>query len=157
MPVRQQIAIIATTLLLSFSSYAATEVVVENAWVRTAPPSARVLAAYMDITNHSGQPRYLISASSPQFKSVELHQTSMNDGMMHMTPVDAVTLEKGKTIHIEPGGYHFMLMGPKQRIHRGDKITLKLGFKNGEAVAVEAEVKDSRDESGQTAPHQHHH
>ncbi len=156
MSFRKNLALLATTLLLSLNSYAEGEIAIENAWVRTAPPAAKVLAAYMEISNHSNQPQTLVTASSPQFNTVELHQTQMHNGMMHMKAVPNISIAKHETLHIKPGGYHFMLIGPKARIHRGDKITLKLNFSGNETITVEAEVKDSTDNTHSNHGAHHH-
>ncbi len=156
MPIRQQLAAIATALLLSVNSYAGSEIVIENAWVRTAPPTAKVLAAYMEISNHGTRPHSLISASSPQFRSVELHRSQMHNGMMRMEAVKQIVIDQGETLHITPGGYHFMLMGPKGKIRRGDKVTLKLHFSEGGVVEVAAEVRDAASERREESHHHHH-
>ena len=40
-------------LLLSITNNALANIIIENSWVRAAPPETKVMAAYMTIENHS--------------------------------------------------------------------------------------------------------
>lgn len=57
---------------------------VHDAWVRSAPPNAKMLAAYMKIMNKSDEPRALTAVSSSLFGKVQMYKTEMQDGMMKM-------------------------------------------------------------------------
>ena len=50
----------------------------------------------------------------------------MVDNVMRMRPVKALELPAGKAVELKPNGYHVMLMGLKDRIKDGDRITLTL-------------------------------
>ena len=79
--------IFALTIIFMFSSaFAADNIMVNNAWVRSAPPNAKVLAAYMHIMNKSDLPIALTSVSSSLFEKVHIHKTEMESGMMKMIP-----------------------------------------------------------------------
>ena len=157
MSIRKYLTILTVATLLSFNAYAASDIEVDNAWVRTAPPTAKVLAAYMEITNHDNQAQTLIGANSPQFKAVEIHQTQMHEGMMHMKAIDSIIFDSHETVSFEPGGYHFMLIKPKDMVHKGDKIKIELNFKDGSKVVVHASVKDANDDTAHSKSHKHHH
>ena len=59
---------------------------IHNAWVREAPPNAKMLAAYLIIENHSKNNVTLNTVTSPMFDKVEIHRTEIHDGMAHMVP-----------------------------------------------------------------------
>lgn len=134
----------------------AAEISVENAWIRSAPPSATVLAGYMTLHNHSGKAVTLTSVTSPAFESVELHRTTLHGGMMHMEPVKTLVIDGKGMVKLEPNGYHLMLNNPKQKIKNGDAIQFTLNF-NGEAQPVNVVVKDGSDETGGASQMEHHH
>lgn len=131
------------------------EISVEDAWVRSAPPTVTVMAGYMTLHNHSGKAVKLTSVTSPSFESVELHRTTMHGGMMHMKPVKVLIIKANDTVRLEPNGYHLMLNNPKQKISSGDTIHFTLNF-DGTTEQVDAVVKEGNGE-GESASHGHHH
>lgn len=114
---------------------------IDDPWIREAPPKATMLAAYMTITNISGEQLVLQAASSPDFKMITIHRTEMSEGAAHMMKQPALTIEAGKSVELKPGGYHLMLMKPQRRLTEGDEVQLQLSFNNGENVTVPATVR----------------
>lgn len=150
--------LIATALAASLGTIktgSAGEITIEDAWVRSAPPVATVLAGYMTIHNHTGKAITLTAVSSPAFGSAELHRTTLHNGMMHMEAVKELVIKEGETVKLEPNGYHLMLNNPKQKIRTGDTIPFTLKF-DGQTEETTATVKqDGQEEESQ--PHHHHH
>ncbi len=132
----------------------ASEITIENAWVRSAPPTATILAGYMTLHNHSSKTVILTSATSPAFESAELHRTTMHDGMMHMESVKRLIIKSNGTVKLEPNSYHLMLNKPKQKVTTGDTIPFTLSF-DGKIVQVTATVKQDDGEESAPAHHQH--
>jgi copper(I)-binding protein len=128
-------------LAVSSSLQAAGKLEVHDAWVREAPPNAKVMAAYFSLHNHSAKGKTLISMSSPAFKRVEIHRTEKQDGMMKMLPVSRVILSSKGSVSFEPGGMHVMLMNPKKRLKAGDKISLTLFFTDESSLKISLPVK----------------
>lgn len=127
--------------LLASPAWAA-DVKVENAWIREPAPGQAVVGGFMDITSQNNAS--LVQTTSAVAGVVELHEMSMADGVMRMRPVDKIDLPKGKTIKLEPGGLHLMLMDLKQPLKAGAKVPLTLKVKTGtriEDVQVSAEVR----------------
>lgn len=151
---RPHLALMAALLFPLASS--ASEIEVENAWVRAAPPTVKVMAAYMTVVNRDTKVHTLRGASSPQFESVEIHRTKMAGGMMHMKPVGEIDLAAHKSIAFKPGGYHLMLIGPKKPLSRGEQVELTLMFDEGLKVDLKAEVKDDAGEMTHDMSHHHH-
>ncbi len=127
--------------LVSASAAVAGALSVSDPWIREAPSNAKALAAYMTIVNASAAAVSLESASSPDFRMVEIHRTDMSHGMAHMMKQPALRIEAGASVHLKPGDYHLMLMGPLRALRAGDAVSLRLVFDNGEALEVTAEVK----------------
>lgn len=126
---------------------------VSDAWVREAPPTAQVLAAYMQIANPSEQARTIAGAASTCCDRVEIHRTEIVDGMARMIPQPELVVEAGGSVLLEPGGLHFMLISPKEPMVQGDHVVIELRLDGGETMEVHAEVR--RD--GEPAmDHSHH-
>ncbi|HSO47881.1 MAG TPA: copper chaperone PCu(A)C, partial [Rhizobiaceae bacterium] len=99
----------------------------------------------------------LVSASSPAVPRVEMHEMRMDGDVMRMREVKAIDLPKGKTVSLEPGGFHIMLMNLPQPIAAGDVIPLTLVVESdGKRQTVEVKA-EARSPMGSAMPMQHHH
>lgn len=114
---------------------------VENPWIREAPPTAKAVGGFMVVHNHGSQERALVAAESPAFNEVQLHRTEMHGEMAKMVQQSRVALAAGGSVNFEPGGLHIMLMGPKQVLKAGDQVPVSLRFENGETMQVTFEVR----------------
>jgi len=137
-----------SALILSLSSAqmhaAESKINISHAWVQEAPPSAEVLAGYMDLQNQSPQAQVLLGAHSADFKSVMLHQTVTKGGMTHMNHSPQIEIKAGSTLQFSPGGYHLMLMNPKKPLHQGDQVQITLEFQSGLAFPVIFKISKDR-------------
>jgi len=87
--------------------------VVANNVVVTAPAAGMpVAAAYLDISNHSGETIRITRVTSPDYESVELHETTIEDGIARMRAVPVLEIADGATASLARGGRHLMLMRP---------------------------------------------
>ena len=59
--------------------------------------------------------------------AVELHKTTMQDGVMKMEHQMKVPVPEGKT-EFKPGDLHVMLIGLQDDLNAGDTFTIRLGF-----------------------------
>jgi copper(I)-binding protein len=111
-------------------------------WSRATPAGANTGAGYFTIENHGTATDRLIGGSSPVAVKVEVHQMTMTDGVMRMRPVDGgLAVEPGKSVTLEPNGFHVMLIGLKAPLKTGDKISATLQFEKAGKVDVQFEVK----------------
>lgn len=135
-----------TLSLLFFASLAyADHITVSHAWSPEAAPVARVMAAYMEISNKDKDDSYITAINSPQFKKVEIHSMYHKDGMMHMEKQDKLKLAAGKTTSLEPGGYHVMLFNPKKWYQAGSKLTLNITIDNKHTFTITVPVFKDQD------------
>jgi hypothetical protein len=116
-------------------------IVIENAWVREAPPVAKMLAAYMTIENHTDKEHVLTGVTSASFKKVEMHKSMQKDGMATMQKQKQLTIPAGGEIKLQPGGYHLMLFNPSKPLKAGDEVSFTLTFANGSVTTITAKVK----------------
>lgn len=150
-------ATLASALLISFMSLPAwaANVSVTDAWARTTVPGQKVSGAYMQI--QADADARLLGASSPAVPRVEVHEMKMDGDVMRMRELKALDLPKGKTVSLEPGGYHIMLMNLKKPIAAGDVIPLTLVVESGgkqQTIEVKAEARAM---GGGGMQHHHHH
>jgi copper(I)-binding protein len=113
---------------------------VTGGWVREAPPTSRVLAAYMQIVNLTDKDLTITSITSPDFDSAELHRTVVEGGMARMLPVPELTLPAAGSVLLEPGGLHLMLFDPVRPLAQGDSVTLVLHRNDGICVTLSVPV-----------------
>ena len=128
-------------LLLTTPSLAQPPITVEAAWVRAAPPTATVTAGYLTLHNATKAPIRVVGAESPQFERVEIHTSTLHDGVAHMAPVDGVTVPANGSVALAPGGLHLMLIEPRQSFREGDKVIVTLDFADGWSVEFDATVR----------------
>lgn len=144
--------LLAGWLLLAMAAAAGPTMDLSDAWVREAPPTARVLAAYMQITNLSDSEFTVTSVTSPDFAAAELHRTAIEDGVARMLPVAELRIPAGDSVRLEPGGLHLMLYDPVRPLVQGDSVTLVLHRSDGICLTAAVPVR-----RGAQAGHEHHH
>lgn len=129
------------TSLAAQAAWAA-NISVTDAWARATVPGQQVSGAFMHI--QSDADARLVGVSSPAVARVEVHEMKMDGDVMRMREVGAIDLPKGKTVALEPGGFHLMLMNPNKPIAAGDVVPLTLVVESGgkrQTVEVKAEAR----------------
>jgi copper(I)-binding protein len=114
---------------------------VTGAWVRPPTAPGSPAAAYFTVTNEATEADALVAVSSAVAESVEIHETTMESGMIGMHPVERLEIPAGGSVTLEPGGYHLMLMGIADgALIAGTTIVLDLEFERAGTIPVEVEV-----------------
>src|SRR5579872_2367431 len=115
--------------------------VITQAWSRATPGGAKVGGGYLTIENKGTAPDRLLGGSSDVSAKVQVHQMSMNNGVMTMRPVDGgLVIEPGKTVKLTPGGLHLMLLDLKGPLKQGQKLPITLDFEKAGKVSVVFDV-----------------
>lgn len=98
-------------------------------------------AIYLTLMNQGEADDSLVSVETDVAKSVELHETTIDENdVMHMSPLDSITIPAGDSAVLEPGGMHVMLMDIQQELNTGDTFDITLNFDNAEPQTVAVEV-----------------
>ncbi len=126
---------------LSFFVKADQLLIIENAWIREAPPTVNVLAAYMTLKNPTDQDIILTNANSLTFKSIMFHKTEIKDGLAKMRHADEIIIPAHSSFELAPGGVHMMLMGKNTSLKLEDQVEFNLSFKNMNAQKIIVTVK----------------
>jgi copper(I)-binding protein len=102
------------------------EVTVAGPWVRATVAQQKATGAFMQLK--ASQDTRLVSAQSSVAGITEVHEMSMEGGVMKMRAVPGLALPAGKAVDLKPGGYHVMLMDLKAQVKEGDSVPLTLVF-----------------------------
>ena len=122
---------------------AAGRLVVEKAWIRSAPPGAMMLAGYATLRNEGDAPLGISGISSDEFGSVSLHETVEEGGIAKMRPLERVEIAPGAAVLFAPGGKHFMLMKPKRELKAGDVVKIHIDMPSNAGVDADFPVRDA--------------
>jgi periplasmic copper chaperone A len=118
------------------------DLVISQAWSRATPKGAKTGGAYVTIENQGSAPDRLIGGSADVAGNVQVHEMSMEGGVMKMRPVEnGLTIEPGKTVKLAPGGYHLMMMDLKAPLKQGEKVPVTLEFERVGKVTVSLDVQ----------------
>ena len=132
------------------------DLVISQAWSRATPNGAKIGGGYLTIENKGTSPDRLIGGSGDIAGKVEVHEMSMNNGVMTMRPLDkGLTIEPGKTVKLAPGGYHLMMFDLKGQLKQGEQVPVTLEFEKAGKVKISLDVQgvgaqapDGADHSG---------
>ena len=118
------------------------DLVITQAWSRATPAGAKTGGGYLTIENKGSAADKLVGVSGDIAGKIEVHEMTMNDGVMKMRPLDKpLAIEPGKTVKLAPGGYHLMMMDLKGPLKQGDKVPLTLEFEKAGKVQVTLDVQ----------------
>ena len=115
------------------------DIAVRDAWARATVAGQSSSAAYLTIVNSGGADR-LIAVSTPVAEA-SIHSTSFADGIMRMRALEALDVAEGAAVKLEPGKDHVMLMGLKQPLEAGARVSMELRFERSGNRQVELEVR----------------
>ena len=101
---------------------------ITDAWVRPTNPGQEVGAAYM--TFLSKQDMTLVSIESSVTDSVEIHNMTMENGVMKMRMLENLALKAGEPYKLAPGSFHLMLFDLKKPLTTGEQVSFTLHFKS---------------------------
>ena len=118
------------------------DLVITQAWSRATPGGAKIAGGYLTIANKGAAADRLIGGSADVAGKLEIHEMTMNNGVMTMRPLaKGLVIEPGNTAKLAPGGYHLMLMDLKGPLKQGDKLPVTLEFEKAGKVKVAFDVQ----------------
>lgn len=115
--------------MLMFSAFAMAQPKLENTWIRLMPPNATMTAAYAQIT--SDKTDRLLSVKTDIAAKAEIHETTMENGMMSMRPIESVELVATEMVELKPQGKHIMLIDLTRALTEGEEVPVVLEFAEG--------------------------
>jgi len=122
--------------------FAAGSLKISSAWARATPKGAAVGGGYLTITNTGSASDRLIGGSTDVARSFEVHQMTMDGGVMKMRPIaGGIEIKPGQTVTLAPNGYHVMFIGLKEPLKQGDHFKATLEFAKAGKVDVDFAVE----------------
>lgn len=109
----------------------------KDGWVRLGPVAMPMLAGFGRIENPCPQPVAVVSARSPAFGDVSIHESRVVDGVNRMRELAELPVAAKSGATLAPGGLHLMLMRPSAPLKEGDKIAVTFKLKDGREVSGE--------------------
>ena len=130
------------TTAVSAHEYKAGSLEIKHPWSRATPKGADVAGGFMTIINTGSEPDRLIGGSTTGAKKFEIHQMSMDNGVMKMRPLpNGLEIKPGATVELKPGSYHLMFVGLSQPFQKGARVKGTLRFEKAGTVDVEYAVE----------------
>lgn len=118
-----------------------TTLIIEDPYVRLAPPNALATGAFMVIKNTGANDRKLVKAEAAIAKTVQLHNHINENGVMKMREVPGIDVKASAQAVLKPGSYHVMLIDLKAPLKEGDNVPLTLYFDDGSHQQITAPVR----------------
>ena len=76
----------------------------------------------------------LVAVSTPLAEKVELHRSTMEEGVHRMEAVESIVVPAGGSVALAPGGLHVMLVGLKFMLMAEETIPVTLTFERSGAI-----------------------
>ena len=86
-------------------------------------PGRSMSAGFLVLQNNTATDIRITAVTSPQFGAVEIHETTIEDGISRMRELEALVIPANGSVTLERGGKHLMLMRAGEI---GDVVTLQL-------------------------------
>ena len=113
---------------------------VSNSWARLIPNGMGAL--FLEIQNSHPESDILTQASSPNARSVMIHQTERKNNITSMKHLmKGINIPANGNISLKPGSYHIMLSGLDKDLKLGDKIEVTLEFSKNKSITVKPVLK----------------
>jgi copper(I)-binding protein len=127
---------------VSAHEYKAGSLEIKHPWSRATPKGATVAGGYMKIINSGTTPDRLIGGSTVAAGKFEIHEMSMDNGVMKMRQLaNGIEIKPGQTVEFKPGSYHLMFVGITQPLEQGKRVKGTLEFEKAGKVDVEYAVE----------------
>jgi protein SCO1/2 len=85
-------------------------------------PGTHTSAGFLSLANNTAAAIRISSIVSPQFETVEIHESTLEDGVARMRRISELVIPAHATVTLQSGGLHLMLMRPTSA---GDTVSLQ--------------------------------
>ena len=145
----------------SARDFTAGTVKISDPWTRVTPPAAKVAGGFMKLTNTGTVADKLLGGSSPVTGRIEVHEMSLDGGIMKMRELSqGLEIKPGETVELKPGSFHIMFLELKAPIKPGATVKGTLIFEKAGSVEIEYRVEPlgaKGPNAASTTGHHHHH
>lgn len=125
---------------LLYPVIAVAEIRIDDPWIQNLPPTVPVRAGYMTLTNSGTQNVKIIALHGDGFTQIEIHRSTMQDGMMQMEEIPDLEIGAGERLELAPGGLHLM-MYPVEPTRPGESHKIRIEFDDGSTRTIDMTVR----------------
>lgn len=118
---------------------------ISNVVLLEALPGTQMSVGYMTLENNSNQPIAIDRITSPQFASVEMHETLIEDDVARMASLTSLVIDPGSSLQFERGGKHLMMSGPLHRTDAGLPVTIEIHYDSNGLLIVSTSISSRND------------
>jgi copper(I)-binding protein len=136
-----RLTLLLLTLFLSACGSPKAPLVISELEITKPMPGMHMSAGYFVITNQTNETARITRVSSPQYEAVEIHETTVTDGISRMRELEALEIPGRSSLVLERGGKHLMLMRPRDL---EDTVTLQ--FFSGDLPVLSVNYSFTKDE-----------
>ena len=129
-----RVAVLIVVLFIAACGQPQPPLVASDVEVTKPMPGMKMSAGYFVLTNNTDEAIRITAVTSPQFAAVEIHETTLEDGISRMRELDALVVPPHGSVTLERGGKHLMLMRPGEL---GDRVSLQLLSDEAPVLAID--------------------
>ena len=96
---------------------------------------------YLEISNRGAADDRLIAVSTPLAGRVELHRSTVEDGIHRMEKVEGIAVPAGGTVALEPGGLHVMLVDLEFMLMAEETFPVTFSFERAGEISTGVSVE----------------
>lgn len=115
--------------------------VIQQAWIRSAPPNSKTMAGFLMFKNPCKASIKIVDVESRDFGMPMIHRSIVEDSVSKMRAPGVLEVKPGVTLKFEAGGLHLMLMQPLRAMKDGDKAGVRLVLADGRRVYSEFPIQ----------------
>ena len=118
-----RVALVLAALVIAACGAPQPPLVASDVEITRPMPGRPMSAGFLVLTNNTDADIRITRVTSPQFGAVEIHETTIDDGIARMRELGALVVPARGSVTLERGGKHLMLM---QARDIGDAVSLQL-------------------------------
>ena len=119
--------------------------VASNVTITRPMPGMNMSAGYLTLANNSDETITITKVSSPNYASVELHESVVRDGVARMRALKKLDIPAGTSTILAPGGKHLMLMRPRASTDKVAVDSVSLQFYDGANLLLTVTSSEPRE------------
>ena len=116
------------------------DIAIMHPWSRPAAQGQNGVI-YLEISNRGTADDRLIAVSTPLAARVELHRSTVAEGIHRMEKVESIPVPAGGTVALAPGGLHVMLIDLKFMLMAEEAIPVAFGFEHAGDITATVSVE----------------
>ena len=156
------LAILSTAIPAQAHEEKTGDITIVHPWSRPAAQGQNGVI-YLGIHNRGAANDRLVAVSTPLAKNVELHRSTMEEGIHRMEKVENIVVPAGGSVALAPGGLHVMLIGLKFMLMAEETIPVTFTFERSGTITTGVSVEaggggdDDHDGHDDHSGHDHGH